>query len=280
MSDSSLQILIDLALKEDVKSGDVTSQALFGDGLISKEAFLVAKEEGVLAGLFVAQKVFQAVDPQIIFEELISDGQAFKTGQKIAKISGSLQSILTAERTALNFLQHLSGIASLTQKFVKAVSGTSVKILDTRKTLPAYRDLEKYAVKMGGGENHRQGLYDQYLIKDNHLMGRSITEALQLVKNHNHDGKKVEIEVYRLDQIEEVLKSGADIILLDNFSPTDLKKAIALVNCLASGRTQTEASGGINLQNVLEYAQTGVDRISIGALTHSAKALDIGLEIF
>lgn len=279
MSASSLQLLIDLALKEDVQSGDVTTQALFGEDSISKEAFLVAKEEGVLAGIAVAKKVFQAVDSKITFEEFVADSQSLKPGQKIAKISGNIQSILTAERTALNFLQHLSGIATLTQKFVKAVAGTSAKILDTRKTLPGYRDLEKYAVKMGGGENHRQGLYDHYLIKDNHLMGRTITEALQLVKNHNQNGKKIEIEVDRLEQIEEVLKSGADIILLDNFSPTDLKKAISLVNRLASGRTQTEASGGINLQNVLEYAQTGVDRISIGALTHSVKALDIGLDI-
>ncbi len=272
---SSLDTLITLALQEDVKSGDVTTDALSLEGY-NKEAFVIAKAPGILAGVGVAEKVFRKIDPTLVFETLTQDGQSLTSGQKIAKVSGSLRSILTAERTALNFLQHLSGVATQTKQFVDVVAGTRAKILDTRKTLPGYRELQKYAVKMGGGDNHRQGLYDQYLVKDNHLMGRTITEALTLIQKHNKDHKKVEIEVDRLDQIDDVLKTGADIILLDNFSPEDLKKAVTLI----AGRALTEASGGITLQNVRAYAETGVDRISIGALTHSVPALDIGLEVF
>ncbi len=273
-----IQTMIALSLAEDVGSGDVTTEALFAspgnqDPVVT--AHLVAREAGILAGSHVAQRVFRTVDGRIAWEASATDGDALTQGRKIAAVMGRTSSLLKAERTALNFLQHLSGVATLTRKFVDAVAGTSAKIFDTRKTLPGYRELEKYAVKMGGGENHRQGLYDQYLVKDNHLMGRSITEALMLIQKHNRSGKLVEIEVDRLDQIDEVLRCGADVILLDNFSTSDLKKAVVLI----AGRVQTEASGGITLENVLDYAKTGVNRISIGALTHSAPALDIGLDI-
>lgn len=270
-----LDTLIHLALQEDVFSGDITSEALFQGQDVIKEAFVIAKIPGVLAGVGIAEKVFHKVDPALSFEVLTPEGQPLTDGQKIAKVSGSLRSILVAERIALNFLQHLSGVATQTRLFVTAVAGTRAKIMDTRKTLPGYRELQKYAVKIGGGKNHRQGLYDQYLIKDNHLMGRTITEALMLIQKHNKDRKQVEIEVDRLDQIDEVLKGGADIILLDNFSPEDLAQAVTHI----AGRALTEASGGITLQNVRAYAETGVDRISIGALTHSVPALDIGLDI-
>lgn len=275
MSDR-IQTLIELALQEDIGTGDITTEALFGQETKSTSAFVVAKQDLVVSGLEIAKRVFLTVDPHLVWERYCEDGNFLKKGSTLAKVSGCFQNILKAERTALNFLQHLSGIATLTRRYVEAVKKYPVKILDTRKTLPGFRALEKHAVRCGGGKNHRLGLYDRYLIKDNHLTGTSIADAVSKAKAHNVNKVKIEVEIDRWDQIESAIASGADVLLLDNFSPKDLKKAVQQVK----GRVPLEASGGITLENVLEYAKTGVDFISIGALTHSAPAADISLEIF
>lgn len=270
-----IQMLIELALQEDIGAGDITSDALFGDEHLEKSGVIVAKEDLVVVGLEVARRVFFTVDHHLSWELLAKDGDRVAKGTRVAKVSGRYKSLLRAERTALNFLQHLSGVATLTAKFVEKAKGTKAKILDTRKTLPGFRTLEKYAVTMGGGVNHRMGLYDRYLIKDNHLMGASITKAVQKAKAHNDGKKLIEVELQSLKQIDEAVAAGADVLMMDNFSVEDLKKAVAQV----AGRAKIEASGGITLDNVLDYAKTGVDFISIGALTHSAKAVDLSLEI-
>ncbi len=270
-----IQILIDLALREDIGTGDITTEALFGNESREKQAIILAKQDLVIAGLEIAKRVFRTVDTNLSWERYYEDGAVLVKGTTVAKISGSLQSILKAERTALNFLQHLSGIATLTRQCVQKVAKYSVQILDTRKTLPGFRAFEKHAVKVGGGQNHRLGLYDRYLIKDNHLEGISITEALQKAKRHNKNKVPLEIEIDSPSQIEEAIAAGADILLMDNFFPKELKKAVKEV----AGRAQVEASGGINLHNVEDYAKTGVDFISLGFLTHSAPAADLSLEV-
>ncbi len=269
-----IQTLIDLALQEDLGTGDITTEALFGKDSLEKSASLVANQDLVIAGLEIAKRVFLTVDPHLVCERYCEDGQFLKKGTSFTKVSGCFQNILKAERTALNFLQHLSGVATLTRKYVEKVKEYPVQILDTRKTLPGFRALEKHAVRCGGGKNHRLGLYDRYLIKDNHLTGISITEAVSKAKSHNVNKVKIEIEIDRLDQIDEAVVAGATILLLDNFSPKDLKKAVKQI----SGRVQTEASGAITLDNVVDYAKTGVNFISIGALTHSAPAADISID--
>jgi nicotinate-nucleotide pyrophosphorylase (carboxylating) len=268
-------MLIEIALQEDLGSGDVTSDALFGDERIEKTGEIVAKQDLVIAGLEVARRVFLTVDHHLAWECYFEDGARVPKGAKVARISGRFKSLLRAERTALNFLQHLSGVATLTAQFIEKVKGTKARILDTRKTLPGFRALEKMAVRAGGGTNHRLGLYDRYLIKDNHLMGTSITEAVKKAKAQNANHVPIEVEIQRLDQIDEGLTSGADVLMMDNFSVPDLKKAVAKV----AGRVKVEASGGIDLDNVAAYAATGVDFISVGALTHSAEAVDLSLEI-
>lgn len=270
-------MLIELALQEDIGSGDITSDALFGDELVEKEGAIVAKEEGglIVAGLEIARRVFLTVDHHLNWERYVEDGTRLEKGAKVAKISGRFKSLLRAERTALNFLQHLSGVATLTAKFVEAVKGTKARILDTRKTLPGFRALEKMAVRAGGGKNHRLGLYDRYLIKDNHLMGISISDAVKRAKAHNVNRVPIEVEIQRLDQIDEAVSAGADVLMMDNFSVPDLRAAVAKV----AGRAKIEASGGMTLDNVRDYAETGVDFLSVGALTHSAKAVDLSLEI-
>lgn len=270
-----IQMLIEIALQEDIGTGDITSDALFGDESIEKSGEIVAKQDLVIAGLEIARRVFLTVDHHLAWERYFEDGARVPKGAKVAKVSGRFKSLLRAERTALNFLQHLSGVATLTAQYVEKVKGTKAQILDTRKTLPGFRALEKMAVRAGGGKNHRLGLYDRYLIKDNHLMGVSISEAVLKAKEHNVNGVAIEVEVQRLDQIEEAVTSGADVIMMDNFSVADLKKAVEKV----AGRAKVEASGGINLDNIAAYAATGVDFISVGALTHSAKAVDLSLEI-
>ncbi len=268
-----LTILIELALQEDIGPEDITTKALFPDEEKACVAQLIAKQALVLSGLDVAQKVFHKVDHHLVWESLHADGKSLASGDVIAKISGRMTSILRAERTALNFLQHLSGVATWTQKHVTAIQTSSVKILDTRKTLPGYRVLEKKAVRDGGGHNHRKGLFDAFLIKDNHLMGRSIAEAVSLARAYGKNFLELEVDTWA--QMEEALAAGVDRILLDNFSPEELKKAVAFID----HRTQTEASGGINLNNIASYAATGVDYISLGSLTHSAPAVDVSLEI-
>lgn len=268
-------MLIEIALQEDIGTGDITTNALFGEDPVEKIGVILAKQEIVISGLEIAKRVFTTVDNHLGWKRYYEDGRLVPPGTKVAEISGRLQSLLRAERTALNFLQHLSGVATLTRQYVERVKKYPVQILDTRKTTPGLRALEKHAVRMGGGKNHRLGLYDRFLIKDNHLKGRSITEAIRRAKENNPNKVPVEIEIERLDQIEEALQAGADILLLDNFEPRDLKKAAEKV----AGRAKTEASGGIDLENVVDYAKTGVDFISIGVLTHSAPAVDLSLAI-
>ena len=271
--------VVDSALAEDLGWGDVTTQALITADEVAT-AYLVAKGDGVLAGLSVATAVFHRVDSALKVEELVSDGSTVHLGDRLAVIKGLVASILGAERVALNFLQRLSGIATETAKYVEAVSGTKALITDTRKTTPGLRILEKYAVRVGGGHNHRQNLGDGILIKDNHLVvlqyrGEGIGEAIRKARQQTPHAPKVEIEVESVEQAREALSAGADIIMLDNMNLDDMK----LVVGLAQGRALIEASGGITLDNVRAVAETGVDLISIGALTHSVKALDISLEL-
>jgi nicotinate-nucleotide pyrophosphorylase (carboxylating) len=271
--------IIALALAEDISHGDITSEALIPPDLSGKASLLV-KEKGVLAGIEIAGRVFQRVDPLLEVEVLIKDGTAIKPGDIAGNISGSVISILKAERTALNFLQRLSGIASLTAQYVAETSETGAKIYDTRKTTPGLRDLEKYAVRTGGGQNHRLHLGDAVLIKDNHInalhaTGMSIKDIVTKARRNVPAGITIEVEVTSTSEAQEALKASADIIMLDNMSIEETNRVVNM----AAGRVKIEASGGITLANVRQIAMTGVDMISIGALTHSYKALDISLEL-
>jgi len=272
--------LIDLALAEDLgTAGDRTSLATIPTSATGSAAF-VARGPGVSAGLPAAAMVCHAVDPDLTFTVALHDGAECGRGMTLATLAGSLRAILAAERTALNFLQRMSGIATLTWRFVAAVSGTRAKVLDTRKTTPAWRLLEKYAVRMGGGTNHRTGLFDAILIKDNHLagLGGDVRHAIEAARAFpGNQGLSVEIEVETLEHLEVALAARADIVLLDNMSLADLRTAVTRRDATAPG-VLLEASGGINLQTIRDVALTGVDRISVGALTHSAPALDIGLD--
>jgi nicotinate-nucleotide pyrophosphorylase (carboxylating) len=295
MPSSKLQIeeIIDRALAEDLGKGDVTTEALIrGDqqGI----GFIVAKKEGILAGIKVAKQVFHRVDPELKVAILLEDGARVKPGSKVAKVSGSIASILKAERVALNFLQRLSGIASETNRYVEAVKGLPVRIMDTRKTTPGLRSLEKYAVRIGGGENHRMNLGEGILIKDNHLValrsqGLNIKEIVAKARqnaplslrgekrrsNLQASQTQVEVEVGTVSEALEAVEAGADIVMLDNMNLEDMRKAVKSIH----GHALIEASGGITLDNVRAVAEAGVDFISIGALTHSARALDISLEL-
>ncbi len=269
--------IVNTALSEDLVSGDITTAALIPPDLEGRASILV-KAEGVSAGIEVAQAVFKVVDSALTVDLLIQDGARIRSGDAIATISGKVASILQAERTALNFLCHLSGIATETARYVEAVSGLKAKITDTRKTTPGMRMLEKYAVRMGGGRSHRLHLGDWVLIKDNHWaalrsLGIGVKEAIELVRQSS--SLKVEIEVGNIGEAVEALDAGADIIMLDNMAVGEMKKVVEL----ARGRTLIEASGGITLDNVRQIAEAGVDLISIGAITHSAKALDLSLEL-
>jgi nicotinate-nucleotide pyrophosphorylase (carboxylating) len=271
--------IIDLALEEDLSHGDITSETLLPPQLYGKASMLV-KAKGVLAGIEVAKRVFLKVDPSLKVEILLQDGSRIKTGDIAATISGKVTGILKAERTALNFLQRLSGIASLTAQYVEAIKGSQVVITDTRKTTPGLRMLEKYAVRMGGGQNHRFHLGDALLIKDNHLValrsqGESLKEIVARAKQKAPGGIKVEVEVGNFQEAMEAVEGGADIIMLDNMSLEEMRRVVAAV----SGKSKFEASGGITLENVRDVALTGVYIISIGALTHSPRALDISLEL-
>ncbi len=274
-----LDKVIDLALAEDISRGDITSEALIPPDLSGKASLLV-KEKGVLAGIELAGRVFHRVDPLLEVEILIKDGTAIKRGDIAGGISGSVTGILKAERTALNFLQRLSGIASLTAQYVAEINGTGARIYDTRKTTPGLRQLEKYAVRMGGGQNHRLHLGDAVLIKDNHInalraTGMTIKDIAEKARRNAPAGVTIEVEVTNTREAQEALKGGADIIMLDNMSTDEMSRVVNIV----AGRVKIEASGGITLANVREIAMTGVDIISVGALTHSYKALDISLEL-
>jgi len=271
--------LIERALTEDLGQGDITTEALVPDDQRGK-ASITAKAKGVVAGTEVARQVFLKVDPELKVAILIKDGAPIKPGDVIARLEGKAASILKAERVALNFLQHLSGIASETARYVEAVKGLPAQITDTRKTTPGLRTLEKHAVRAGGGKNHRMHLGDGILIKDNHLsalrrQGLSIKEIVARARQKASPGLKVEVEVKTPREASEVAEAGADIIMLDNMDLQDMRQAVRLIK----GRAMIEASGGITLDKVRAVAETGVDLISVGALTHSSKALDISLEL-
>jgi len=266
--------LIERAIAEDIGPGDVTSEAILPADLHLR-GLIVAKAQGIIAGLPIAEAVFARVDPSIGFTPHVRDGDRVAPGDIVAEVVGPARGMLAAERIALNFLQHLSGIATLTRAFVDAVAATKAVILDTRKTLPGYRVLEKYAVRMGGGQNHRMGLYDMVLIKDNHIAAAgSITAAVARARAA-HPDLPIEVEVKSLDELREALTLDVVRIMLDNMSLEEMRAAVAM----ASGRVPLEASGGVTLERVSAIADTGVDYISIGALTHSAPALDLSMEV-
>lgn len=272
------RFLIEKALEEDLGDrGDITSDAIFSSQ--AGEARIVAKQEGILAGAPVAAEVFRHVDGQTRVEFLLEDGSTFAKGDEIARIAGKVRSLLRAERTALNFLGRLSGIATFTRRFVEAVEGTGCKILDTRKTTPAYRVLEKYAVRMGGGVNHRFGLYDMVLIKDNHIAAAGgVSQAVERVRSYLHSkgiASKIEVEVTSLAQLQEALALKVDRIMLDNMSLEEMRRAVEI----AAGRVLLEASGNVTLERVRAIAETGVDFISVGALTHSAPVCDFSMRM-
>jgi nicotinate-nucleotide pyrophosphorylase (carboxylating) len=269
----TLERLAYAALAEDVGEGDVTTEAVV-DADASGNAVIFLKEPGVVCGLGIVETVFRALDEEVEVEALVEEGSLVESRTAVVRLSGPLRAILTGERTALNFLGRLCGIATLTRRYVDAVEGTGVAILDTRKTTPGLRVLEKHAVAVGGGRNHRLGLDDGVLIKDNHLRaGGSLREAVESARAATH--LPIEVECDTIEQVSEALEAGADAILLDNMTPDGLLAAAVLVR----GRARLEASGGVSLENVRAIAETGVDEISIGALTHSARSLDVSLEI-
>lgn len=273
-----LDEIIDIALAEDVGTGDITTESIIDDQKRAK-AVWIAKQDGVIAGLDVAKMVFKKLDDKIEWEPLFEDGDSVSKGEAIVEFSGNCRAILTAERTALNFTQRMSGIATKTSVIVQKLDGFSTKLLDTRKTVPGLRKIDKMAVQAGGGVNHRMGLYDLAMIKDNHILSAgSITNAVKRVREHAPD-IRIEVETTNAEQIQEVLESGADIIMLDNMSIEEMTNAVKQIGNLA----ETEASGNITGYNVQEVAKTGVNFISMGALTHSAQAFDISqhiIEIF
>ncbi len=287
MQNSKLKIkkIIKQALEEDIGSGDVTTDAVIPRRSCVK-ARIIAKERGIVAGLDIMRQTFEMVDRRIKFKSKIKDGGWTWRGRTLAEVSGPASSILTAERTALNFLERMSGIATLTSKFVKKVKRSKVKIMDTRKTAPGLRVLDKYAVKVGGGVNHRFGLYDAVLIKENHIaITGSLKKAVSLARRKAKGTMEIEVEARNLAEVKEAIDAGVNTILLDNMNIRTLKKSVLLVKeankkiGVPQAYIRTEASGRVNLDNVREIAKTGVDAISIGSLTHSAPALDISLEI-
>jgi nicotinate-nucleotide pyrophosphorylase (carboxylating) len=263
------------ALSEDLgPNGDITSDSVVPQDSMSRGE-LVARGEGVIAGLEVAAYVFETIDPTVVFDPLVEDGDRTRSGTRIAVVTGISRSVLSAERTALNLLGRMSGVATATAQFVEAVAGTGARIADTRKTMPGLRALDKYAVRVGGGMNHRFGLYDAVLIKDNHLAAvGDITGAVAAARAAVSPGVMVEVEVTNLEQLAELLETDADRVLLDNMGPEMLKQAVGMVD----GRMTTEASGGVTLENVRQIAETGVDMISVGWITHSAPELGIALD--
>ncbi len=268
--------IIEAALQEDVLTGDITTMTTVpaearGNGII------YMKESGILSGIKIAREVFYQIDPTIALVEKVVDGQQVEKGQTVLEISGSLRSILTGERVALNFLQRMSGIATKTNHLVKLIEGYHATVADTRKTTPLLRLLEKQAVRDGGGKNHRFGLYDAVMIKDNHIKAAGgILQAVKAARNGIPHTMKIEVEVENLIQLNEAISAQADVIMLDNMEPVLMEQAVKIV----AGRALTEASGGVNEQKIVEIAKTGVDYISLGGLTHSIKSLDISLDLF
>ena len=284
--------IVQLAIKEDIGDGDITSKIFIPDGSETK-GMLIAKEAGIVAGLPVAGYVLSQIDENLIFTSNIEDGSRVKKGTIIGSVKGLTLSLLSAERLVLNFLQRLSGIATATNRFAEKIKGYRTQIMDTRKTAPGWRYLEKYAVRVGGGINHRMGLYDQILIKDNHLkaMGSekengTISRLVRKAREQIENGMLIEVEVEDLCQIKDVVDAGVDIILFDNMEPSKIREAVDIVKEIEKNQDAgtgkailTEASGNITIENVEEYADAGVDRISVGAITHSARVLDISFDI-
>lgn len=270
-----IDALIGLALEEDIGHGDITSKAIVPAGQRST-ARIIAKQDLVLSGMDVAGHVFKRIDRRVSWKSLQKDGSACRAGDEIAVVRGPTRALLAGERTALNFLQHLSGIATLTRKYVDVLSGSGIRILDTRKTTPGFRTLEKHAVKMGGGMNHRIGLFDHFLIKNNHIAAvGSITSAVALAKKRRRRGQWIEVEARTLDDVREALSAGAGIIMLDNMPIDMIRKAVRIIG----DRAKTEISGNVTLKTLPRYKDTGVDFISAGAITHSAPAADIHMLI-
>jgi len=271
--------LIRLALEEDIGRGDITSRAL---NLKNSKGYaaVFSKSEGIISGLDQFKMVFKILSPGINFKNLSRNGRKVSPGDEVIGIRGPLEALLTGERTAMNILSHLSGVATLTSKYVESIQGMPVKVLDTRKTMPGMRNWEKAAVKHGGGSNHRQGLYDMYLVKENHIAAAGgMSAALEKIKRHRkRTGAKVEVEVRNIAELKAVFPLKPDYILLDNFNIRQMKKAVVLAKAAGRG-ILLEASGNIKLNNIRKIASTGVDRISIGALTHSAPALDLSFRI-
>lgn len=266
------------ALKEDIRDGDHTSLSTIPFDSRGK-AHLIVKQEGIISGVEIAKRVFEAVDPTLVFTKIIDDGSRVKFGDIVFELEGSSISILSGERLALNFMQRMSGISTTTSIYVEKIKGLQTRLLDTRKTTPLLRELEKMAVKLGGGKNHRMGLYDMIMIKDNHVdfaggIEKAIDASVNYLKKKNL-ALKIEIEVRNISELKRVIaKGGIDRIMLDNFSVDDMREAVQLIN----GRYETEASGSITLDTIRAYAETGVDFVSVGALTHQIKSLDLSLK--
>lgn len=276
---SYIRKVVQAALEEDLGFGDLTSNTLISKSL-SGQANIVAKESMVVAGLAVAKEVFHHIDDSLTIQFHHQDGAWIRVNTKVLTITGTAKSLLQAERVALNFIQQLSGISTLTRKFCRAIAGYPIKIADTRKTTPGLRALEKWAVQLGGGYNHRSSLHDGILIKDNHLMilaanNISLKQACRLAKEQAPHGLRVCVEVESLTQVREALRGKADIILLDNMLPTKIQEAVKIIK----GQAMIEVSGGVTLQNIQDIASTGIDIISVGALTHSAPAMDLSMDI-
>lgn len=274
MKNKEIDSIIEAALSEDMPMGDITSESIIPLSSTS-EALIWAKDKGILAGIEVARRVFHKIDLSLFVQIHKKDGQSIQNGDKLASLKGSSISLLKGERTALNFLQRLSGIATTTREFVKALEGSHAKILDTRKTTPGLRVLEKYAVKIGGGENHRFNLSDMVLIKDNHLkLVESISEAVKKAKSRVKKGIKIEVEATCLDEVKEALASGADMIMLDNMTLSEMREAVQWVK----RKIPLEVSGNVGLNQIKDIASLGVDFISVGSLTHSFRSLDMSME--
>jgi nicotinate-nucleotide pyrophosphorylase (carboxylating) len=266
--------LIDLALREDMPGGDITSENVIPPDSLSR-AVIRAKAAGILAGIDVAKRVFEKIDPDIAFQPVVRDGAEIAPDERLAEISGRARSLLMGERTALNFLQRMSGIASLTRQYVLALKGSRARLLDTRKTTPGMRALEKYAVRMGGGTNHRMSLSDMVMLKDNHLkMVGGIKEAVAKARSAVGRSVKIEVETTSLEETAAAMEAGADWIMLDNMPSDQIRRAVSL----AAGRIPLEVSGKVNLDKLPELAALGVDYISVGRLTHSFESLDIGMD--
>jgi len=275
LDDIQIDRIIDIALNEDIQSGDITTEAIINKSQ-KADALIKAKEDGIIAGLPIAEQVFRKLDPNLIWNPLANDGDKIKSSEILVKFSGKYSALLSAERTALNFLQRMSGIATQTNLFVSLIKDSKTNILDTRKTIPGHRLLDKYAVKMGGGTNHRIGLFDLVMIKDNHIkVAGSITNAVEQIRGKYGNKFRIEVETTNLDEVNEALQCKVDIIMLDNMTNETMRESVKLIN----GKAKTEASGNMTIERIKSTAEIGVDFISIGMLTHSVKALDISMYI-